>query len=72
MDSFVLCCPLCEILITVSKEDLVEARDFPCPICGKTICFRFTKEELQKMEDIAKTNQERAFKRQFPLAFGDR
>ena len=72
MDSLVLCCPVCEILITVKMEDCAEGREFPCPICGKDICFRFTKEELEKLEEIAKRNQERVFRRQFPLAFGDR
>ncbi len=72
MDSIVLCCPLCDILITVKVEDCIEGHDFPCPICGKNICFRFTKEELEKMEEITKVNQQRVFRRQFPLAFGDR
>jgi hypothetical protein len=71
MESFVMCCPRCEILITVKVQDCAEGREFPCPICGKTICFHFTQEELDKMIDIAKKNQERALRRSFPLAFGD-
>lgn len=58
-------------MITVKVQDLAEGRDFPCPICGNTICFHFSQEELHKMIDIAKKNQERALRRQFPLAFGD-
>ncbi len=72
MDSLMLCCPKCEILITVNREDCVEGREFPCPICGKAISFIFSPEELERMEEIARRNQERVFKRQFPLAFGDR
>jgi len=71
MESFVMCCPLCEILITVKVQDCAEGREFPCPICGKTICIKYTSEELERMMELAKKNQERALRRQFPLAFGD-
>ncbi|MCX6651103.1 MAG: hypothetical protein NT131_05550 [Methanomassiliicoccales archaeon] len=71
MESLIMCCPLCEILITVKVQECAEGREFPCPICGKEICFKFTPEELERLIDIAKKNQERAFRRQFPMAFGD-
>jgi len=42
MESLVMCCPKCEILITVLVQDCIDGREFPCPICGKTVCFKFT------------------------------
>lgn len=66
-----MCCPKCEILITVLVKDCVEGREFPCPICRKEVCFRFTAEEMEQKIEMAKKNQERALRRQFPLAFGD-
>jgi len=71
MESLVMCCPKCEILITVMVQDCIDGREFPCPICGKPIRFKFTAEEMEKKVEMAKTNQERALRRQFPLAFGD-
>jgi len=71
MESLVLCCPKCEILITVLVQDCLDGREFPCPICSKIVCFKFTPEETERMLEIAKKNQERALRRQFPLAFGD-
>ncbi|MBN1109825.1 MAG: hypothetical protein JXA45_03595 [Methanomassiliicoccales archaeon] len=71
MDSIVMCCPQCEILISVKVKDCAEGREFPCPICGRTVCFKFTPEELERQVEIAKRNQERALKRSFPLTFGD-
>jgi hypothetical protein len=71
MESLVLCCPKCEILITVLVQDCIDGREFPCPICGKPICFKFSAEEMERMIEVAKKNQERALRRQFPLAFGD-
>ncbi|MCG7843918.1 MAG: hypothetical protein MIO90_00635 [Methanomassiliicoccales archaeon] len=58
-------------MITVKVQDCAEGREFPCPICKKTIRFCYTKEELDKIIDIAKKNQERALRRSFPLTFGD-
>ncbi len=71
MDTLVMMCPLCEILISIKVQDCVEGQEFPCPICGKTLCFHFTTEELEKMIEVAKKNHERALRRSFPLAFGD-
>ncbi len=71
MESLVMCCPKCEILITVLVQDCIDGREFPCPICGKAICFKFTAEEMERKIELAKKNQETALRRQFPLAFGD-
>lgn len=71
MESLVMCCPKCEILITVLVQDCIEGREFPCPICGKMVSFKFSAEELEKRIELAKRNQEHALRRQFPLAFGD-
>lgn len=71
MESILMSCPRCEILISIKVEDCREGREFPCPICGKPVCFKFTDEELEKMLETAKKNQERALRRSFPLAFGD-
>lgn len=71
MDTLVMSCPLCEILISVKVEDCAAGREFPCPICGKTICFKYTTEELEKMIEQAETNHERALRRSFPLTFKD-
>ncbi|HNX47477.1 MAG TPA: hypothetical protein P5202_02345 [Methanomassiliicoccales archaeon] len=71
MESFVMCCPKCEILITVLVQDCIDGREFPCPICGKTIIIKFTAEEAEKKIELAEKNQERVLRRQFPLAFGD-
>jgi uncharacterized Zn finger protein (UPF0148 family) len=71
MESLVMCCPKCEILITVLIQDCIDGREFPCPICGKVISIKFTAEEAEQKLEMAKKNQERALRRQFPLAFGD-
>lgn len=71
MESLVMCCPKCEILITVLVQDCIDGREFTCPICGKPVCFKFTPEEVEQRIELAKKNQERALRRQFPLAFGD-
>lgn len=71
VDSFVMSCPHCEILISIKVQDCAEGREFLCSICGKTICINYTPEELEKMIAMAKQNQERALKRSFPLTFGD-
>ena len=71
MESLVMCCPECESLSTVLVQDCIDGREFPCPICGKTVCFKFTTEEVEQKIELAKKNQERALRRQFPLAFGD-
>ncbi|HOE52732.1 MAG TPA: hypothetical protein PKO24_03745 [Methanomassiliicoccales archaeon] len=71
MESLVMCCPRCDILITVMVQDCLEGREFPCPICGEVIAFKFTPEEMEQKLEMAKKNQERALRRQFPLTFGD-
>lgn len=71
MESLVMCCPKCEILITVVVQDCLDGREFTCPICRKSVSFKFTPDELEQKLDLAKKNQERALRRQFPLAFGD-
>jgi len=71
MESLVMCCPECEILITVLIQDCIDGREFPCPICGKPVSFMFTPEEVEQKMELARKNQERALRRQFPLAFGD-
>jgi len=55
----------------VLVQDCIDGREFPCPICGKIISFKFTAEEAEQKIEMAKKNQERALRRQFPLAFGD-
>lgn len=69
MEELIMSCPLCEILISVKVEDCLAGREFPCPICGKAILFKFTPGEVERMIELAKTNQERALRRSFPLAF---
>lgn len=72
MDTIVMSCPSCDILISVRVQDCAEGREFPCPICGRTVCFKFTPEELEKLVETARKNQEKALRRSFPLAFGDK
>jgi len=55
----------------VLVQDCIDGREFPCPICGKAVSFKFTAEEVEQKIELAKKNQERALRLQFPLAFGD-
>ena len=71
MESLGRCCAECEIVITGRIQDCIDGREFPCPICGKPVSFKFTPEEVEQKMELARKNQERALRRQFPLAFGD-
>lgn len=71
IESLLLSCPKCTILIDVQVEDFRQGNQFPCPICGDTICFVLPPEDKEAIIAEMIVKQQRELKKAFRLAFGD-
>jgi hypothetical protein len=71
IETLLLSCPKCEILIDVRVEDFRQGSEFPCPICGKTVRFELPPEQKETIIAETITKQQKELKRAFRLAFGD-
>jgi hypothetical protein len=71
IESLLLGCPKCTILIDVQVEDFRQGREFQCPICCEMIRFDLPAEDKEMIIAEMITKQQRELKKAFRLAFGD-
>ena len=71
LETLLLECPSCSILIDVNIEDCKEGREFQCPICGEMVCFEIPEEQLERTIKEIIRRQQAELKRAFRLSFGD-